>query len=216
MGQFPPEQRAGHRPSDDRVPAGPSALLPPQGPRPRPRAPGPAHTFKLSFLWPEGHGHTSPPRPCCPRGLPQTLGGGARVSQGRGPLFLPGSFTCQCLRSAFLSGGLLESADGCEHCRRGRGGGKLSQPRRPGCREGKGRAGPRQQQRAVRTVVLFWLGLRGPSRWPCASGPQWAGPGSAGGPGTLHFSQIPGDADAAGHGHTTSSASRARWPWGAS
>lgn len=90
-----------------------------RGPRPRPRAPGPAHTFKLSFLWPEGHGHTSPPRPCCPRGLPQTLGGGARVSQGRGPLFLPGSFTCQCLRSAFLSGGLLESADGCEHCRRG-------------------------------------------------------------------------------------------------
>ena len=103
------------------------------------------------------------------------------MSQGRGPLFLPGSFTCQRLRSVFLSGGLLESADGCEHRRRGGGGGpgalrELSQPRRPGCREGKGRAGPCQQQRAaagsVHSGSFLALRLGAPVGWAWFCG--WA------------------------------------------
>ena len=192
--------------------------LPPEGP---PRA---LTLCTLSGCRSHGPSAMATPRPHGPA-VPGVAPGPRRWSQGV-PLwrllFLPGIFTCQHLRSAFLSGGLLESADGCELIMAPlwpEGAGQLGscgQLRRPGYREVMGRGGQASswQWPAGRTVVLSQLGLQGRSHLLCMSGPRvrvafttcsmilwvWVWPG------TLHFSQVPSDADAAGQGNRRSSA----------
>lgn len=137
--------------------------LPPGGP---PRA---LTLCTLSGCPSHGPSAMATPRPHGPA-VPGVAPGPRRWSQGV-PLwrllFLPGIFTCQHLRSAFLSGGLLESADGCELIMAplwpGGAGqlGSCGQLRRPGYREVMGRGGQ----------ASSWQWLAG-----CNSGafPAWA------------------------------------------
>lgn len=87
-------------------PSWPGHPSPPEGPPLQ--GPEPVHTFRRSLTGPKCHAR--------PHLVPTVLllGGWSQGAPEQWPLFLPGVFTCQCLSSAFLSGGLSESVDGCE------------------------------------------------------------------------------------------------------